>query len=256
VDPILTPEQFEALRRLDGCSLANAIEVFDVRLRNEGFIGDAEARCIFPDLPPMLGYAVTGRIRSATPPMASSIPPPQTLTFADRDDWWKYVLSIPEPRVLVLKDVDPTPGLGAFIGDVHSAICRALGCVGYVTNGAVRDVDATRAAGFQVFAGYISVSHAYAHITDFGEPVEIGCVRIRPGDLIHGDRHGVQTIPKAIARQIPPVAACLREKERRIIEFCNSADFTLEKLRLVIKEAEESCRPADLNFNRGHQEKR
>ncbi len=250
MDDPLHQEHFEALRRLDGCSLANAIEVFNIRLRNEGFASHAAVRCIFKDFPPILGYAVTGTIRSATPPIASSLPPPHRLTFADRDDWWKYVLSIPEPRVVVLRDVDHAPGLGAFVGDVHAAICRALGCVGYVTNGAVRDVDAVGAMGFQMFAGSISVSHAYAHISDFGEPVEIGGMRVRPGDLIHGDRHGVQTVPKHIAAQIPPVVACLQEKERRIIEFCNSADFTLERLRAAIKDAEGSCEPPNLNLNR------
>jgi len=37
--PPLTPEQFEALRRLDASTLANTIETFHERLRNEGFMG-------------------------------------------------------------------------------------------------------------------------------------------------------------------------------------------------------------------------
>jgi 4-hydroxy-4-methyl-2-oxoglutarate aldolase len=241
VDPILTTQQFEAIGRLDGCTLANAIEAFDVRLRNEGFVGHPTVHCLFPDLPPMLGYAVPGRIRTATPPMASSFPPPHRLTFAHRDDWWRYVLSIPEPRVVVFCDVDPNPGLGAFVGDVHAAICMALGCVGYVTNGAVREIEAVRPSGFHFFARHITVSHAYAHIVDFGEPVEIGGMRVRPGDLIHGDRHGVQTIPHQIAAEIPALAASLKEKERRVIEFCKSHDFTLEKLQAIVNRTETAC---------------
>ncbi len=251
----LTPKQFEALRQLDGCSVATAIESFNVRLRNEGFANPAALHCIFDDLPPMLGYAVTGRIRSAAPPIASSLPPPQKLTFADRDEWWNYALSIPEPRVLVLTDNDPSPGLGAFVGDVHAAVCKALGCVGYVTNGAVRDLGAVRAMGFHFFAGFVSVSHAYAHIVDFGEPVEIGGMRVRPGDLVHGDRHGVQTIPRGIASQIPPVAACLQERERSVIDCCRAADFSLNKLRATIKDAEMTYNPERL-INHDHQEQR
>ncbi|HTV53323.1 MAG TPA: RraA family protein [Terriglobia bacterium] len=255
MDPSLTAEQFEALRRLDGCTLANAIETFNIRLRNEGFASHAAVHCIFPDLPPMLGYAVTGRIRSASPPIASSLPPPQTLTFAHRDDWWSYVLSVPEPRVVVLRDVDPSPGLGAFIGDVHSAICQALGCVGYVTNGAVRDTESVRASRFHLFARHISVSHAYAHLVDFGESVEVGGMHVRPGDLIHGDRNGVQTVPNHIAAKLPAVAAHLGRKERRIIEFSKSREFTLDKLRAIITDAEDACSAATVNFTRQEQEK-
>jgi 4-hydroxy-4-methyl-2-oxoglutarate aldolase len=248
LEPYLTPEQFEALRRLDTCTVANAIETFNVRLRNEGFVGGSLVRCIFEELPPMLGFAVTGRIRSSSPPIASSLPPPspQKLTFADRTDWWDYVLSIPPPRVVVMQDVDQNPGIGAFVGDVHSAICQGLGCVGYVTNGAVRDLEDVRRTGFHFFAGHVSLSHAYAHIVDFGEAVDIGGLRIRPGDLVHGDRYGVQTIPMRIASQIPAVAARLDEKERRIIEYCRSAQFTLEGLRAFVRniEAEIVCDPA------------
>jgi 4-hydroxy-4-methyl-2-oxoglutarate aldolase len=255
VDPSLTIEQFEALRRLDGCTLANAIETFNIRLRNEGFASHPTVHCIFPDLPPMLGYAVTGRIRSATPPVASSLPPPRTYSFKHRTDWWDYVLTIPAPRVVVLRDVDTSPGAGAFMGEVHSAICAALGCVGYVTNGAVRDLDVVRAAGFHFFAGRISVSHAYVHIVDFGDPVEIGGMRVRPGQIVHGDRHGVQTIPNHIAAQIPGVAACLKETERKIIKFCKSGEFTLEKLRALVQDAETACSRATLNLTKREQEK-
>ena len=246
-----TPEQLEALRSLGTCTVANAIETFNVRLRNEGFADGRLVRCMFEELPPMLGYAVTARIRSSAPPIASSFSllSPQKLTFADRDDWWQYVLSIPPPRVVVMQDVDPSPGLGAFLGDVHASICQGLGCVGYVTNGAVRDLEAVRRSGFHFFAGHVSVSHAYAHIIDFGEAVDIGGMRVRPGDMVHGDRCGVQTIPLKIAAEIPAVAACLEEKERKIIEYCHSPEFTLKGLRVFVKEIEKvmPCEAAIVN---------
>ncbi len=234
----LTPDQFEALRRLDTCIVSNAIEVFDVRLRNDGFANSSSLKCIFPDLPPMLGYAATGTIRSSSPPLASSLPPPPHLSFYHRSDWWDYVLSLPAPRVVVIRDVDRNPGLGALMGDLHATICRALGCVGYVTNGAVRDLTTVKDLGFHFFAGHVSVSHAYAHVIDFGEPVEIGGLKIRSGDLVHGDRHGIQTIPKSIARDIPVVAARIMEQERRIIEYCQSADFDVKQLREFVQGAD------------------
>jgi regulator of RNase E activity RraA len=86
-----------------------------------------------------------------------------------------------------------------------------------------------------LFAGCVSVSHAYAHIFDFGGTVEVGHLKIRPGDLIHGDRHGVQTVPRDVADKIPTVARQLLEEEQRLIELCHSADLTVEKLREGVK---------------------
>lgn len=236
MEATLTLDQFEALRRLDTCTVANVIETFNVRLRNEGFARTNVVRSILPQREPMLGYAVPGRIRSATPPISSSLPPPRTLSFSHRTDWWDYILTIPAPRVVVLQDVDSSPGVGAFMGEIHAAICRALDCVGYVTNGAVRDLDAIEPTGFHLFAGHIALSHSYVHIVDFGEPVEIGGMRVRPGSLIHGDRHGVQVVPKNIAGEIPAVAERHKQEERRILEICQSSDFSLEKLREIVKQ--------------------
>ena len=159
-------ELIQSLARLDSCTVGNAIEKFDVRLRNIGFT-DASVRCIFAELPPMVGYAATARVRTSEPPMEGS-------NYFDRTDWWNHILTIPAPRIVVVEDTDAHPGLGAFIGELHANILLALGCVGAVTNGAVRDLPAVRAAGFQMFARNVSVSHSYSHIFDFGHPVEVG----------------------------------------------------------------------------------
>ncbi|MGH9455855.1 MAG: RraA family protein [Terriglobia bacterium] len=227
MEPLLTAEQFEALRRLDACAVANAVETFDVRQRNEGFT-NSSIRCIFDHHPPMLGYAATGRIRSAAAPTVSSLPVVRGFGFADRTDWWSYVLTVPAPRVVVLEDMDHSPGLGAFMGEVHATICQALGCMGYVTNGSVRDLNAVESLGFHFFAGHVSVSHSYVHIVEFGEPVEVGGLQVRPGDLIHGDCHGVQSLPRSIAAQIPAASARLGQKERTIMELCRAPGFLLE----------------------------
>ncbi len=96
-------------------------------------------------------------------------------------DWWDYVASLPEPRVLVLQDCDHRAGVGAFVGEIHANIGSALKCVGCVTNGAVRDLTEVEALGFHLFSGSVSPSHSYAHIVEFGEPVEIGGLKISPG---------------------------------------------------------------------------
>ncbi len=224
----LTTGQLEQLRFLDSCTVANAIETFDVRLRNTGF-ADSQVRCMFENLPPLVGYAATARVRTSTPPMEGA-------QYLDTTGWLDSILSIPAPRVIVLKDVDRHPGLGALVGEVHASILLALNAVGLVTNGGVRDLPGVRKIGFQMFAGNVTVSHAYAHILEFGTPVEIGGLRISPGDLIHGDRHGVLAIPIELAPQIPLVAEKLNEKDRKIISVCQEPDFSLENLRSVLRE--------------------
>ena len=227
-DPSLTEEQFDALTRLDTCTVSNAIETFNVRLKNTGFT-DGRIRCVFEDFPPILGYAATARLRTVEPPIAGRM-------YYERMEWWQNILSIPAPRIVVLADLDSPPGRGAFLGDVHAAIFQALGCVGYVTNGAVRDLPRVRDLGFQLFGGNAAVSHAYAHIFDFGSSVTVGGLEIHSGDLLHGDRHGVLSVPKELAAQIPLVAAHLQENERKIIDFCRSKDFSLDGLCKVMKE--------------------
>jgi regulator of RNase E activity RraA len=223
----LTIEQLEALRQVDGGTLANAIESFQKRLRNEGF-ADSSIRCLFPQLPPIVGYAVTVKIRGSAPPVAGD-------TYVDRTDWWDYVVSVPAPRVVVVQDMATRPGLGSLLGAVHVNILRALGGVAAVTNGAVRGIPAAEGLGFQLFAGCVAVSHAYVHIVEFGTPVEVGGLKVQSGDLLHGDRHGVQSIPEDIATQIPPVAAKIAAEEQGLIRLCQSAEFTIEKLRAAVK---------------------
>lgn len=109
-------------------------------MRNEGF-ADSSVRSMFAHFPPMVGYAVTGTIRTAATPTVVH-------SFYDRTDWWNHLLAVPEPRVIVVQDIDAQPGLGSFLGEVHANILRALGCVGAVTNGAVRDLPAVRPSAF------------------------------------------------------------------------------------------------------------
>jgi 4-hydroxy-4-methyl-2-oxoglutarate aldolase len=224
--PSLTPDELESLRRLDACTLANAIETFHERLRNEGFV-DPSVHCLFPRLQPMLGYAATVKIRGSAPPTTDG-------TYPDRTDWWDYIIALPTPRVVVVQDVSTRPGLGSLIGAVHMSILQALNCVGVVTNGSVRDIPAAESAAFHFFAGSVAVSHAYVHIVEFGQPVQIGGLNIQSGDLLHGDLHGVQAIPLDIATEIPAAAAKIATRERELIALCRSPGFSIEKLRAAI----------------------
>ncbi len=224
----LTDEQLESLRRLDAGTLANAIETFHERLRNEGF-ADHSIHCLFPKQPAVIGYAATVKIRGSAPSTAGG-------RYPDRTDWWDYVRSLPAPRIVVIQDVATKTGFGSLLGAVHINILRALGCTGAVSNGSVRDIPAAENLGFQIFAGGVSVSHAYIHIVEFGRPVEIGGLKIQSGDLLHGDLHGIQSIPFDIAPKIPAAAAAIASKEKALIQLCQSPDFTIEKLRAAVAE--------------------
>ena len=228
---LLKPAQLEQFRTLSTCLVASAIETFRVRLPNTGFT-DSSVRCIFEDQPPMIGYAATARMRSANPRME----PSKTYDYYDRTDWWNHILSIPAPRVVVIEDVDNPAGLGAFIGEVHANILLSLGCAGVVTNGAVRDLNEIRTTEFQMFAANVSVSHAYSHIFDFGSKVQVAGLPIQPGDLIHGDLHGVQTVPMEIADRVPAAAREVRQRRQHLIGLRRASDFSLEKLRQTIRD--------------------
>ena len=218
----LSRAELEKLQRIDACTLSNAIERTGVRMRNEGF-AKGSVRCYTPDLPPMIGYAVTAQARTSFPPIAQRY-------YHTNVDWWRYVQTIPEPRVLVIQDVDENHGAGALAGELHAAVGDALGSVGVVTDGAIRDLPHLNKMGFHAFAGSLIVAHSYAHIGTFGEPVEIGGLNIAPGDLLHGDLHGVHTIPLSIARDLAEVAEEVLRDERKFVRLCRSPEFSIEKL--------------------------
>ena len=230
-DPILTPQEMEELRTLNSCQVADAIDTFNVRLRNEGYMGPS-VHCVFPSLPSMVGYAATARIRTAEPPMAEK-------AYLDRTDWWKYLLTIPAPRVVVIEDLDRHPGRGSCAGEIHAHIYKALGCAGLVTNGAVRDLQAAESIGFCFFSGAVTVSRAYYHMVEFGVPVEVGNLKIQPGTLLHGDRHGILIVPGTIARDIPKAAAQVTALERRVLEVADSTNPSVEELRSAVRQSVE-----------------
>jgi regulator of RNase E activity RraA len=232
---VIEPDLLEQLRNLGTCVVSNAIEKFKVRPRNEGFT-DSTIRCIFPAHPPIIGYAATGRIRSDVFPIADGVP-----EFLDRTDWWDHVSSIHGPRIVVLDDMDHQIGVhprgrGAFWGEVHANIHLRLGCVGAITNGAVRYVDRIQHTGFQVFAGSLSVSHGFVHFVDFGGPVQVAGLTVATSDLLLADQHGALLIPQEIAAEIPAVAHEIEKRKRRIVHYCQSSKFSLEELRKLVKE--------------------
>lgn len=227
---VLTPEQLGAIRRFDTCTIADAIECFGVRLRNEGFTRPGISPVTGPD-ERILGFAATFRVKSTDPPVTGG-------RFADRTDWWSVIEHQPRPRIAVFEDLNGDTGEGSCIGEVHGAILKAFGCEGVITDGLVRDVPSLRKLGLPVFAKSLTVSHSYMHIIDFGIPVEIFGLTVHPGDLLYADCHGVLAIPVGIAAKLPEVAERISRKDRSIIEICQAPDFSPEKLLNALREHE------------------
>lgn len=184
--------------------------------------------CVFPALPPVLGYAVTGRMRASSAPVHGRC-------YYDHIEWWRYLETIPAPRVVVLRDADDPPGVGALFGSLHARICMALDCVAYITNGTVRDLGEIERLGFQLFAAGPAVSHAYAHVVEFGCPVEVGGLNVHPGDLLHADRDGVLSIPREVVNRLPAIAAQTLANEQDFIHLCLDGNFSIERLAEKIR---------------------
>lgn len=215
----LAPSVLEALRRYDTPTVCNAIETFEVRSRDEGF-ASMDIRCMFPDLGVMVGYAATATIRGRGEGASSYGVEPLVA----------HVSSVPSPRIVVVQDLDDQRGHGSLWGEVSANLFTALDCLGAVTDGCVRDLTEVHAAGFRFFAAGVGVSHANVRLESAGDPVEIGGLTVRPGDLIHADQHGVLVVPAEIAAEVPAAADRIIEAEQGMIRWMQSPEFTLEGL--------------------------
>ena len=206
------------MKRFDSPTLSNAIETFDIRPRDEGYMS-MDIRCIFPELGPMVGYAATATIRARLRP-----------AHQDQTALYRHVREVPRPRVVVVEDLDEPPGHGSLWGEVNATIFGALGCCGCVTNGCVRDLKEAREMGFHFFARGPGVSHAYVRVESAGQPVIVGGLRVRPTDLIHADQHGVLLVPREIAGELPAAAERVVAAEQSLLSWVRSSEFDADEL--------------------------
>ncbi len=220
---LLSPHEIDQLRGIASPTIANAIETFHIRPRMDGITGPGW-NCLFPRLGPMVGYACTATILSNQP--ASE---PRKVS---RRAYWEYVRNVAGPRVSVVQDLSELPG-GAYWGEVNASIHRALGSQGVITNGTVRDLDEVDRQDFHFFASGVQVSHGWAHLEDFNRPVKIFGMLVRPGDLIHADKHGAVVIPHEIARQVAEAAHQVEQSEKPMLAACVAADM-LDRLDALI----------------------
>jgi regulator of RNase E activity RraA len=211
----LTKTQTEFLQSIDTPTVCNLLEIVAPERRGHGYTV-RHLHCAFPDLPPMVGFAKTVTMRAQ-----DKVPLAEAGYMAKRLDYLDYVASAPQPGIAVIQDLDDIVGYGAFWGEVQSNVHKALGCLGTITNGSVRDIPMIP-PGFQMLSGSLSPSHAYVHVEDFGVAVNIHGMAVRSGDLIHADRHGAVVVPPATIDAMNAAAGGLAAKEAKIIEAAKS----------------------------------
>jgi 4-hydroxy-4-methyl-2-oxoglutarate aldolase len=200
---LLTPAQLDELRRIDSPTIANAIETFEIRPRVSGYVGH-DIRCIFPDLPPTVGYAVTCTVDSTTEGR-------EGIGF---NALYELLRDAPKPAVVVMQDVGTDSLHSCHAGEVMSTRMKSLGAVGILTDGGLRDANEVRAlGGFQYFCAGLVVSHGNPICVSVGDEVTISGMKVRPGDLLHGDLNGVVHIPDECAADVAEAAYRIWERE-------------------------------------------
>jgi regulator of RNase E activity RraA len=225
----LTTRQFEFLHSIDTPTVCNLIEIVAPHRRGFGYTV-RHLHCPFPDLPPIVGYAKTVKIKSKDAFKAGD-----SSYMAKRMDYLDYISSEPRPGISVIEDIDGDDvGYGAFWGEVQTNVHKALGVLGVVTNGSIRDIPMV-AKGFQMLAGSIGPSHAFVRIEEFGTPVNVHGMATQSGDLIHADQHGAVVVPADKVDEMMKALEGLTEREARIIETANDPNMTLEQLKAAMR---------------------
>lgn len=220
--PRLTPAQLAVLAAIDSPTVANAIERFRVRPRVEGY-ADRDLRCVLPQPGSMVGYAVTCTADSTTEGRADG---------AGLIGLWAALEAAPSPSVVVIKDVGPQPSRGCHMGEIMATTAKALGAIGCVSDGGLRDLREVEAlGGFHYFCPGLVVSHGQPVILEVNVPVTIHGLAIQPGDLLHGDVNGLLAVPDAVAGDVAAACEDVRAEERALLDLIKAPGFTVEKLR-------------------------
>lgn len=219
-----TAEDLETLKRWDTPTICNGLEIIVPERRAIGFTVEP-VQAADRAMKPIVGLARVGFIRAKEQPRS---------TVANRMEWYDYVAKADLPTIVVLQDLDDRPGYGAWWGEVNSAIHKALGALGCVTNGSFRDCDML-APNFQIIGGRIGPSHAHVHVVDFGKPVDVLGMHAVHDDVIHADFHGAVIIPAEAVKRLPAAIDLVSRREKVILDVVNNPGFTPEKLRQALK---------------------
>jgi regulator of RNase E activity RraA len=226
----ISPGVLEKLRRFDTPTVCNVIELFDLRPRTAGYM-DARIQACYPKLPPMVGYAATATFRSAAPPRSGDV-------YAGIADQVASFAELPGPPVVVFQDLD-NPVASATFGEVMATTYKSFGAAGLITSGAGRDLDQVEALAFPCFSDGTICAHGYCHIVQINVAVHIGGVMVEPGDLLHGDRNGVTTIPIEIAGLVAEACPEFMAAEAVVLDCLKQGGAETKKFAAARKQCHE-----------------
>ncbi len=228
---LLTEAELSALRALDTPTVCNAIELVVPERRAYGFTTQ-NLFCLRPELGSIVGYARTATVRAYRP--SNDSPAEQR---ERRFGYLDYLENGPRPSVSVVQDLDDgQAGHGCFWGEVNSNIHRALGCIGTVTNGGIRDLGEF-AEGFQAIAAAVTPSHGFIHVVDFGTEVNVAGMVAYPDDVVHADRHGAVAMPIGVARDVPAAADLMARRERVVLDAANAPGANAASIKQAMIES-------------------
>ena len=223
----LTKEQLDELRQFDSPTICNAVELWNLRPRNTGYMSLAIKAC-FPAFPPMVGYALTSTFRSMAPPRGGD-------AYGSIGAQLEAFEDIPGPPVIVFQDLDE-PSASATFGEVMCSTYKRFGAQGLITSGTGRDLAQVEALGFPTFTNGACAAHGYCHILTINGPVTVGGMIIYPGDLLHGDLNGVTTIPTEIATEVPEVCREIARAEAIVLDYLKKENVTTAGFNAARKE--------------------
>lgn len=209
----VTAADLELLRKYDTPTVCNVVELFDVHSRTAGYM-DGRIKACYPSLPPMVGFASTATFRSAAPPRSGNV-------YSGLGDQVASFASLPGPAVVVFQDLD-SPVAAATFGEIMCTTYKTFGAIGLITSGAGRDLDQVEALKFPCFTDGTICAHGYCQIVQVGVPVHVGGVMVHSGDLLHGDRNGVTTIPIEIATATAHACAEFMAAEQIVLDYLKS----------------------------------
>jgi len=214
---MLTHSDLLELKRWNTPTIYNGWEQITKRDSGHECFNLEETRDFMPHMGPMIGYAVTLIIQPGNPEHKMN-------KSANWMEYRKYIASVPGPKIVIVQDLDKPNVYGSFWGEVNANVHKALGCVGTITDGSIRDLDEMNNAGFKALARRLSVGHAYSTPVRWNCEVEVFGDKIKPGQLIHADKHGFLVIPEEDQERILEAARFMDSNEcKTVIAAARSA---------------------------------